>query len=407
MIPSYLQLSQFAGRHVHMGVTGSIAAYRALDLCREFLRSDMLVSATLTQAAREFVTPLSFRSLGASPVYSRLFPEASEPFGHLEPGQQADVMLLAPATANTLAKMACGLADDILSCQYLAFPGNVVAAPAMNPRLWNAPATKANADRLAQRNVAIIGPDSGDMACGEQGKGRLAPLEEIYFATLRALAPSDLAGKSILITLGPTREFWDPVRFWSNPSSGKMGAALALTAWLRGAQVYCIAGPSEVWLPPDAVRYPVTSAQEMFDRCVDLWPDMDIACLSAAVCDFRPQSLSQEKFKKDSLAQAELTVPFAKNPDILLHLGRQKGPAQKLIGFAAETDPDLHTAAAGKLQRKNLDLIVANRIGGAQGGFDSNSNAVFILDRSNRQQEYSSQSKADIAWRIWDWISQN
>ena len=404
MIPAYLQLSHFAGRRIHMGVTGSIAAYKALDLCRELLRADLLVSATLTDAAREFVTPLSFRSLGAHPVYCRLFPEAQEPFGHLEPGQQADVMLIAPATANTLAKMSCGLADDILSCQYLAFPRKVVAAPAMNPRLWNAPATLANAETLANRNVAIVGPDSGDMACGEQGKGRLAPLQDIYFATLRALSPSDLSGKSVLITLGPTREYWDPVRYWSNPSSGKMGAALALAAWLRGAEVHCVAGPSDVWLPPGVSRYAVTSAHEMFQRCVELWPGMDVACLSAAVCDFKPQSCSREKFKKDSLCDGRLEIAFAKNPDILLELGRSKGPQQQLIGFAAETDAHIAEAAEAKLRKKNLDLIVANRIGEAEAGFDSSTNAVLLLDRHNRHQEYAIQSKADIAWRIWDWI---
>jgi phosphopantothenoylcysteine decarboxylase/phosphopantothenate--cysteine ligase len=406
MIPPYLQFSRFQGSRIHLGVTGSIAAYKVLDLCRDFLRSGIEMSATMTRAAQEFLRPLSFEGLGVDPVYTALFDHEHRLFGHLEPGQVAHTLVIAPATANSLAKLAHGLADDMLSCQALAFSGPLVVCPAMNPRLWNAPATQENIDKLVSRNVAFVAPGFGEMACGDTGQGKLASIEEIYLHVLRTLSTKDLAGKRLVITLGPTREFWDPVRFWSNPSSGKMAAALAIAAWLRGAQVDCVCGPNQLWFPEDIRVHPVTSAQEMYETTVSLWPDMDIGCLCAAVCDFRPETVSKEKFKKDTLGHKSLQVNFVANPDILKHLGQEKTVDQRLIGFAAESTASLFEAAQSKIRSKNLDIIVANNIADPEYGFGSPVNQCLILDRFGAYENIPQRTKADIAWRIWDWILQ-
>ncbi len=405
MIPSHLLFRHYIGQCIHIGVCGSIAAYKTLDITRDFLHSEMQVSVTLTKAAQEFITPLSFEALGAEPVYSNMFIDSKyRTYGHLEPGQNAQALLIIPATANHIAKLSHGLADDMLSCQALAFPRPIVVAPAMNPNLWNAQATQENIQKLNSRKIHIIQPETGEVACGDQGKGKLASLQDIYFHTLKAISNQDLLGKKILITLGPTREFWDPVRFWSNPSSGKMGAALATAAWLRGAEVHCVCGPNELWLPQDIYIYPVLTAQEMYNKCVTLWPECDIACLSAAVCDFRPTTYGTQKFKKNSLQTQFLQVQFISNPDILYTLGQSKNTQQKLIGFAAETVENLIDLARSKLKSKNLDLIVANRINQENSGFDTYTNEVLVLNKHNNSEELPLMNKADVAWRVWDWI---
>ncbi len=404
MIPPYLEFSSFCGSRIHLAVTGSIAAYKAIELSRDFLNSGLEVSLTMTRAAQEFICPLSFEALGADPVYTDMFHGQDRIFGHLEPGQAAQAMVIAPATANSLAKLANGLADDMLSCQALAFSGPIIVAPAMNPRLWSAKATQDNINKLLSREVFMVGPLYGDVACGDTGQGKLAPIEEIYLHVLRALGPNDLAGQRLVITLGPTREYWDPVRFWSNPSSGKMGAALAVAAWLRGAQVDCVCGPNQLWFPSGITVHPVTSAQEMYDKTVSLWPQMDMGCLCAAVCDFRPGTLLEEKFKKEPLGNRSLQLNFVSNPDILKYLGRSKTSCQKLIGFAAETNPDLLEAAKSKIRAKNLDLIVANNVSDPEFGFGTPTNQGLILDINGKYEDIPRKTKADIAWRVWDWI---
>ena len=318
-----LGFQTFLGKHVHLGVTGSIAAYKTLDLLRMLVKAECVVSVTLTDAARRFVQPLAFEALGACRVNTSLFDERDEIYAHLEPGASADVLAVVPATANILAKMANGLADDMLSCQALAFDGPVVAAPAMNPRMWNAVATRENWRRLLDRGVIGIGPGSGLVACGDEGEGKLAPLDEIAAQVLRAVSPQDLRGKKVLTTLGPTREPWDAVRFWSNPSTGLMGGCIAAAAWLRGADVTVVAGPIDLWLPAGIDVVPVTTAREMYDAVLERWPASDIACLTAAVADFRPKPLGPGKFKKADAAQG-LSVEFETNPDILRALGASK-----------------------------------------------------------------------------------
>ncbi len=407
MIPAHFHLSYPAKFRLHMGICGSIAAYKALDLCRTFQGLGLRVGATLTPAGAEFITPLSLSALGVDPVYTRFFSSADSVYAHLEPGQNSRAFLVAPASANTLAKMANGLADTLLSCQLLASACPIIIAPAMNPNLWEAEATQENVHRLSQReNIHIIPPDWGHVACGDQGTGRLASGPELVFNTLRSMTGPDLKGRKVLISLGPTREFWDPVRFWSNPSSGKMGAAMALTAWLRGAEVHCICGPTAPWLPQGIVCTHVCSALEMYEACLDLWPQADIGCLAAAVCDFRPGSFSKNKFKKDGHC-GELNIAFSPNPDILYTLGQHKGQDQFLIGFAAESEPDLDPLAQDKMARKNLDCIVANRITQSGSGFDVSTNTVTVFFPDWRKMSLPSMSKADVAWTIWDLICTN
>ena len=394
----------FMGKRVHLGVTGSIAAFKAIDLLRSLLQADCIVSATLTDSACRFVQPLSFEALGASPVYSAMFaatPDADTAFGHLEPGQGADVMVIAPATASTIARLAHGLADDMLSCQALAFPGPKLVAPAMNPRMWEAPATRRNWDMLGDLGYIRICPDSGSVACGDVGSGRLAPVDEILIQTLRALAPKDLEGRKVLITLGPTREQWDAVRFWSNPSSGTMGACMAMAAYLRGAEVTVVAGPTALTFPCDMGVVPVQSARQMYEACTDLWPDMDMGCLTAAVADYRPVPYGETKFKKNTSAGSGITVEFETNLDILKTLGQSKREGQKLMGFAAETG-NLREEAARKLETKNLDLIAANDISRTGSGFGVATNEIFVLDDKGRKEQWPQLPKTEVAWRLWD-----
>lgn len=407
MSTTHLQFSCFLGRRVHLGVTGSVAAYKSLELLRLLRQCQVSVSATLTESAQRFVGPESFRALGADAVTTSMFgPGAGhDPFVHLAPGQNAGALVIAPATASILAKLANGFADDLLSTQALAYKGPLLLAPAMNPAMWHAPATQANWQTLLGRGAIGIGPVVGDVACGDTGLGKLSPVRHILANVLRALSPRDLEGKTVLVTLGPTREKWDAVRFLSNPSSGLMGACLAMAAWMRGARVRVVAGPTEYDFPPGIEVYPVSSAREMLDACQGLWADTDLACCTAAVCDFRPvlpeTADSTRKLKKRDMATGDYIMRLAANPDILRTLGEQKRRDQILIGFAAETE-DLLGQARLKLAEKNLDLIVANLVGVPGGGFDSDTNTVAVLDRTGRVEQWPELPKTEVAWRVWD-----
>lgn len=401
MIPAHYQFDTFHGKRVHLGVTGSIAAYKALDLTRAFLHLHLQVGVTLTDSARKFVTDLSFAALGADPLYTDLFAHGAN-FDHLEPSV-ADVFIVAPATANIMAKMAHGIADDLLSCQLLAYPGPILVAPAMNPRMWSAPATRVNWITLGQRGIVGIEPECGSVACGDTGQGRLACLDEIFIHLLAALSPQDLRGRKIMITLGPTHEYFDQARFWSNPSTGVMGACLAVAAALRGAEVTAITGPVDIALPSMIRRIPVVTARDMFEAAADVFPSQDIGCFAAAVADFRPPASPTGKFKKSG---QPLSLTFEPNADILATLSTAKKPEQQTIGFAAESQ-DLEANARLKLGRKNLDLIVANPIDEPGAGFASSTNRVVVMDRHGRQESWPLLPKTEVAWRIWDWISMN
>lgn len=404
MLPEHLKFPIHHGTRVQLGVTGSIAAYKALELLRDLQELDLIVGVTLTQAATRFVTPLSFEALGAEPVYTSLWEGQGSAFGHLEPAQEARCLVIAPATANTMGKLANGIADEILSAQALAFPGPVLVAPAMNPRLWDAKATQANLALLREHGCTVLEPESGMMACGEKGKGRLTTLPDIAAHVLKALTPQDMAGIRVLVTLGPTREYFDPARYWSNPSTGIMGASLAVAAWLRGAEVSVVHGPVNLWFPCSMHRYPVQTAREMFDACAELWPAQEIGLLTAAVSDFSPVPYGAEKFKKTNLPEGTFQLEFASNPDILRTLGGTKSYKQKLLGFCAETS-DLPAYAAKKLKDKNCDIMVANSIASSGSGFASPTNQVYVVDALGRSEQWPTLPKCEVAWRLLEWMT--
>lgn len=399
-----LAFSALGGRRLHLGVCGSIAAYKAVEIMRALQKSGIEVSVTLTEAANRFISPLTFESLGADPVYTHMFgQDEGILFGHLQPGRTAQAMLIAPATAAVLSRLACGAADDMLAAQALAFGGPLVLAPAMNPNMWQHPATQHNVRLLEERGCSFVRPHSGAVACGDTGQGRLAEAQEIVFAAAKALLPQDMAGSTVLVTLGPTWEAWDSVRVWTNRSTGRMGAALAVAACLRGARVQAVAGPGVPELPADIERHDVASANEMFEAAEALWPDADTGIFTAAVADFRPVPHIGGKFKKQDAAGG-FSVPFVANPDILATLGGKAAPGQKLLGFAAETS-GLETSARAKLRRKKAHMIAGNLVGAsADSGFASSNNTMFVCDCRGKEEHWPVMSKEDVAWRLLDWL---
>jgi len=399
----HLLFKLFSGKRLHLGVCGSVAAFRVAELVHRWQETGISLSATLTASARQFITPLTFEALGASPVYGDMF-RGESPFEHLEPGQSAHAMVIAPATADILARLAQGRADDMLSAQALGFDGPIVVAPAMNPRMWQNPATQANVEILKERGFLFAGPDSGVVACHDEGRGRLADLRTIFLAGLKALTPQDMEGQTVMITLGPTRECWDDVRFWTNASTGSMGASLAIAAWLRGAEVHAVCGPVDLWMPEDPLfhRHDVTSASQMLEKARTLWPQASAGIFTAAVADFSPEPHGPGKFKKDKAAEG-FSLQFLSNADILRTLAEER-EQQVVVGFAAESSPDMEALAAAvrwKLSYKGADIIVGNRIAD---GFGRPSNRVFVADTQGREEHWPDMPKTQVAWKILDWV---
>ena len=399
MINFPYRYNTFLGKQVHIGLTGSIAAYKIIDLIRFLTSLDINVSTTLTASASRFVTELSLKAAGADNVFSSLFEGEDNVYSHLYPQENLNAFLVAPATANIISKAACGIADDMLSTQILANTKPLIFAPAMNPNLYNAKATQRNIQTLIEDGHSFVGPASGNVACGDTGKGRMSSLEEISFQVLRALTEKDLLGKKVLITLGPTREYFDPVRFWTNPSSGLMGACIACAAWLRGADVHVVKGPCGVLLPEGVNIHPVTSAIEMHDKCHELWQKMDAGVFTAAVADFRPPFHGSQKFKKDT--SGDLELKFDKNPDILASISKKKSSAQRVIGFAAETN-DIETNGKLKLEKKRLDMLFANPVNDKDAGFAVSTNRISYFDVNGRFESWPLLDKPEIGWRLWD-----
>lgn len=404
----HLAFTNFTGKRMHIGICGSVAGYKSLDLLRQWKDTGMDIGATLSASARKFLTPLLFEALGANPVYDAMYEDETtrghfiDPFPHLTPGATADAFFIVAASASTMGRIAHGLADEILSCQALAFPGPLVIAPAMNPRMWANSATQENWETLRRRGHILVAPDCGRVACMEEGGGRLAEGRELYLAGLKALSAQDMEGKTVMMTVGPTREYWDGIRFWSNPSTGTMGAAVATAAYLRGAKVHAVCGPGSPWTPAAVARHDVVSAKDMFAAARDLWPGMDVGVFTSAVADFAPVPFGSEKFKKDTV-ESELTVSFAPNPDILKTLAADKKPHQRVVGFAAETS-NLEASALEKLVRKNADMIVGNTVNTTESGFGNGMNTGFVADRSGAQALWPAMGKADMGWRILDWL---
>jgi phosphopantothenoylcysteine decarboxylase/phosphopantothenate--cysteine ligase len=409
----HLAFTRFAGKRLHLGISGSVAGYKALDLLRQWKDAGIDIGATLTESARRFLSPLLFEALGASPVFDALYADKDttghfdDVFPHLLPGASSDAFVIVAASATTLARIAHGMGDEVLSCQALAFPGPLVLAPAMNPRMWANPATRENWETLRRRGHILVEPASGRVACMEEGGGRLADSREIYLAVLKALSPQDFTGKKIMVTMGPTREFWDGIRYWSNPSTGTMGAAVAVAAHLRGAEVHAVSGPTGgpdiPWMPAAVTRHAVVSAKDMFNAASGLWPDMDAGVFAAAVADFAPKSVGPDKFKKDG-AKDGFSVDYTPNPDIVRTLAASKKQHQRVVAFAAETS-DVQESALRKLERKNADMIVGNAVNMADSGFGGGANTGFAANRKGERELWPAMSKADMAWRILDWLS--
>jgi phosphopantothenoylcysteine decarboxylase/phosphopantothenate--cysteine ligase len=382
---------------IALGVTGCIAAYKAIEVMRGLQKAGVSVQVVLTRSAAEFVTPLTFESLSAQNVITDMFqPGQNRDIHHISVAQSIQLLVVAPATANILGKFAHGIADDFLSTLYLSNPWPVLLAPAMNVEMWHHPAVQANVEILKARGHHFVDPEPGKLACGMEGEGRLASVDLIVARILELLrGGNSLAGLKVLVTAGPTVEDIDPIRFLSNRSSGKMGYAVAQAALQRGAEVFLISGPTSLGVPSGAQFIPVRSAAQMKDAALNLYPKMDIVIKAAAVSDYRPVELSAQKIKKGS---AVMSLSLAQTDDILELLGKQK-KNQVLVGFAAETER-LMESAKKKLKQKNLDLLVANDV--SKGVFGSDSSSVSILSRCGETVTLQEQSKLAIAGKILD-----
>lgn len=380
-----------------LGVGGGIAAYKAAELARALMEREHEVQVVMTAAAQEFVRPLTFAALTGRKVLTDLFAIESA-IEHIAVAQEHEVLVVAPATADLMAKLAHGLADDFLSTLYLAFTGRVVLAPAMNVNMWEHAATQKNVETLRARGHRIVGPEEGYLACGMTGAGRLAQPEAIADAIEQETRRRrDLDGESILITAGPTQEPLDPVRYISNRSSGKMGYALAEAAAARGADVVLVSGPVHL-APPRGVKViPVRTAVEMREAVFAHLEPAGIVIKAAAVADFHLAKVPNQKVKKTA---ARISVELDPTPDILAELGRKKGD-RLLIGFAAETQ-NLQQEARRKLESKNCDMVVGNLVGGSESGFESDENEVVLVLRTGETIPVSRASKREIAERIFD-----
>jgi len=389
---------------VALGVSGGIAAYKAAEIVRLLQDRGLRVQVIMTQAAQEFVRPLTFAALSGEKVITDIFsagneqPNIDSAVEHIAVAQAIDALVVAPATADILAKFAQGIANDFLTTLYLATTAPVVVAPAMNVNMWNHPATQANLELLRKRGVRIVEPGEGYLACGMTGPGRLAENEIIVAAVLEALGASqDLSGETVLITAGPTREKIDPVRYLTNRSSGRMGYALAEAALRRGARVLLISGPTAIKPPASAEVTQVESAEEMRQAVLRLLPEATIVIKTAAVADYRPKSAADQKIKRTG----PMTLELEPTSDILAELARHK-QGQLIIGFAAETQNVLENARK-KLTSKSLDAIVVNDVSREGIGFDSERNAVTIITH-NEVVEVPETTKWDVAQRVLDQV---
>jgi phosphopantothenoylcysteine decarboxylase/phosphopantothenate--cysteine ligase len=391
---------------ITLGVTGGVAAYKAAELVRRLQQDDFSVQVVMTRGAREFVTPLTFAALSGQKVITDLFagPEAGgdanldSAIEHIAVAQRTDLLLVAPATADILAKFAQGIADDFLTTLYLASTAPVVVAPAMNVNMWNHAATQANLDVLRSRGVHVVNPDEGYLACGMTGAGRLAGQEQIVAAVREALRfKRDLEGQTVLITAGPTCEDLDPVRYLTNRSSGKMGYAVADAAARRGAKTILISGPTSLEAPNGVQRIDVRTAEEMLRAVNENFDKATIAIFAAAVADYRPAKSFDQKIKRE---KESLTITLEPNADILATLARNKGN-RLVVGFAAETERVAENARK-KLTAKNADIIVANDVTVEGAGFDVDTNVVTLFSRDGRDVALPRMSKTEVAQRIID-----
>ena len=393
-------MSDMTGREIVLGVTGGIAAYKSAEIVSRLRHLGAHVNVIMTRNATQFVAPLTFETLSANPVVTDTFdrPERWE-VEHVALAKKAEIFVIAPATANIMAKMACGIADDMLSTTVLATKAPILIAPAMNTGMWTAPATQANIAVLRERGCHFVGPDSGILACGDTGAGRMSEPEEIVAEITNLLtAEKDLAGLRVLVTAGATRERMDPVRFLTNDSSGKMGFAIAEAARDRGAEVTVVCGAVTA-TKPTGVRYVnVESTQDLYDAMTELAPAQDIVIQAAAPADYRFKTVADEKIKKED--GKPLCFEMIENPDVAAAVGKLKRKGQVLVGFAAETQHVTENAMK-KLDKKNLDMIVANDVTQPGAGFNTDTNIATLITRDG-MTECPLQSKKALAGQILD-----
>lgn len=390
------------GKKILLGITSGVAIYKSLELCRLFVKSGADVRIVMTENAVKLISPQLFETLSKNKVYYEMWKTLDKPeVEHISNAGWADLMLVCPATANIIGKIANGIADDVLSTVFLAYKGDVFIAPAMNDAMYDNRAVQDNLKILVGRGIKIISPEEGELACGTCGVGRLADIEVIFEIIKKYFRneKTKLSGKRILISAGPTREYIDPVRFISNPSSGKMGYALANEFAQRGADVKVISGPVSIAEPENVEIEKVSSAAEMCDAMKKSAPSKDIIIFCAAVGDYKPQQVSDKKIKKDA---DTLELSLVKNPDIAMELLKVNKTGLR-IGFAAESD-DLINNAKEKLKKKKFDLIIANNISNPKYGFESDKNKISIIDKSGKIEEIPPDSKSFLSKIIADRI---
>ncbi len=390
----------FNGKRILLGVSGGIAGYKAVELARRLVTAGAQVKVVMTKNAQEFVTPLTFAAITGQQVGTGMFGPGVHPLEHIWLGQQVDAVVLAPATANLIGKLAAGIGDDLLTTILIAATRPVLLCPAMNCEMFGNPVVQENLDRLRQRGIWVLEPEAGPLACGAVGYGRLPEVESILAALGKLVSPQDLAGRRLLISAGPTQEDLDPVRFLTNRSSGKMGYALAREAWRRGAEVTLVSGPTALADPFGVEVVRVRSAMDMLSALWERFPAADALLMAAAVGDYRAESLAEQKMKRGPQA---LKVNLVQNPDILREVAKLK-THQVLVGFAAETG-ELIAEARRKLTEKGLDLIVANDVNRPDCGFAVDTNEVVLISREGEPVALPLMSKDEVAGRILDWLA--
>ncbi|MCF7504215.1 bifunctional phosphopantothenoylcysteine decarboxylase/phosphopantothenate--cysteine ligase CoaBC [Vibrio sp. L3-7] len=393
-----------AGKKILLGISGGIAAYKCAELTRRLIERGAQVQVVMTNAAKEFITPLTMQAVSGRPVSDSLLdPAAEASMGHIELAKWADLVLLAPATADLIARMTAGMGNDLLTTLLLATDAPVAVSPAMNQQMYSHPATQENIATLKRRGCEIWGPAAGEQACGDVGMGRMLEPMQLVHRCEDFFQPKPLAGRSVLITAGPTREAIDPVRYITNHSSGKMGYALAEAAAKQGATVTLISGPVSLATPNKVNRIDVDSAQQMFDAVSTNAAQHDIFISCAAVADYRPQSIADQKLKKVD-GKDDMTIQMVKNPDIVASVASMTEGRPFTVGFAAETQ-DVEKYARGKLERKNLDMICANDVSVEGQGFNSSSNELHLYWKDG-DKSLPLDSKDTLGFQILDQIQQ-
>jgi phosphopantothenoylcysteine decarboxylase/phosphopantothenate--cysteine ligase len=399
-----MTLTSLQNKHVLVGITGGIAAYKSADLVRQFIKAGAEVRVVMTPAATEFITPLTLQALSGHPVSTSLLDESAElGMGHIELARWADLLIIAPATADFIARMNSGMANDLLSTLCLATNATIAIAPAMNEKMWLNPITQSNLTQLKQKLPTLVqfGPAAGEQACGDVGYGRMLEPMELVELSAQLYSPKALEGKRITITAGPTQEAIDPVRYLSNNSSGKMGFALAQIAAKLGADVTLIAGPVALETPQGVTRINVRSAEQMLKAAIDHISDCDVFIGTAAVADYRPANIANQKLKKDG-SNSGMTIELVENPDIIATVAQHKQRPKQVIAFAAETQ-NVQAYAEKKLHKKQVDAVVANDVSRSDIGFGADENEIIWVTES-AQRPFGPASKLAVAQFIFEQI---